>query len=40
MLRAIGAPSLEALIDEIVPPDIRLDAPLDAAARRDRARAT
>lgn len=28
MLRVVGAPSLEALAGEIVPPDIRLDAPL------------
>jgi len=28
MLRAVGAPSLDALIDEILPPDIRLAAPL------------
>ena len=28
MLQAVGAPSLEALAGEIVPPDIRLDAPL------------
>jgi glycine dehydrogenase len=28
MLHAVGAPSLEALAAEIVPPDIRLDAPL------------
>jgi glycine dehydrogenase len=29
MLEAIGVPSLEALIDQTVPPDIRLAAPLD-----------
>ena len=29
MLRAVGAPSLDALIDEVVPPAIRLEAPLD-----------
>jgi glycine dehydrogenase len=29
MLRAIGVPSLEALIDQTIPPDIRLPAPLD-----------
>ena len=28
MLAAVGAPSLDALLDEAVPPDIRLDAPL------------
>ncbi len=29
MLPAVGAPSLDALIDEVVPPGIRLEAPLD-----------
>ena len=29
MLRAVGAPSLAALVDEVVPAGIRLDAPLD-----------
>jgi len=28
MLRSVGAPSLDALIDEIVPADIRLKTPL------------
>jgi glycine dehydrogenase len=29
MLAAIGVPSLDALIDQTIPPDIRLAAPLD-----------
>ena len=33
MLRAVGAPSLEALIDETVPADIRQAAPLDWGRR-------
>ena len=32
MLRTIGVPSLDALIDQTIPPDIRLDAPLDAGS--------
>ena len=32
MLAAIGAPSLDALIDQTIPPDIRLAAPLDLPA--------
>src|SRR5687767_10279960 len=32
MLSAIGVPSLDALIDQTIPPDIRLQAPLDLPA--------
>jgi glycine dehydrogenase len=32
MLRAIGVPSLDALIDQTIPPDIRATAPLDLPA--------
>jgi glycine dehydrogenase len=32
MLRAVGAPSLDALIDQTIPPGIRAKAPLDVAA--------
>jgi glycine dehydrogenase len=32
MLAAIGVPSLDALIDQTIPPDIRLSAPLDLPA--------
>ena len=38
MLEAVGAASLDALIDEIVPPDIRLRRPLDLPDGRDRVR--
>ena len=32
MLKVVGAPSLDALIDEAIPPRIRLKAPLDVPA--------
>src|SRR4029453_5125558 len=32
MLRGIGVPSLDALIDQTIPPDIRLQTPLDLPA--------
>ncbi len=38
MLKAIGAPSLDALIDEAIPARIRCRAPLDLPDGRDRAR--
>ena len=31
MLRTVGAPSLDALMDEAIPPDIRLTEPLSLA---------
>src|SRR5262249_27152168 len=37
MLRTIGVPSLDALIDQTIPPDIRLRAPLDLAAGESEA---
>ena len=36
MLEAIGAPSLDALIDEAIPSSIRLKKPLDLPPRRKR----
>ncbi len=38
MLAAVGAPSLDALIDEIIPADIRLAQPLALPRSRDRVR--
>jgi glycine dehydrogenase len=32
MLKAVGAPTLDALVDDIIPPDIRLRRPLDLPA--------
>ncbi|MEK6768331.1 MAG: aminomethyl-transferring glycine dehydrogenase [Gemmatimonadota bacterium] len=39
MLEAVGYPSLEAFIDAVVPPDIRLGRPLDLPAARSEAEA-